>query len=202
MASKVLTHHINVTSLCHFDPAKPLLCSKTEVLSGEGYMLHTKPQGHWPFGSGEEDLWRVFTIYGRCCHLGHVTQTPLTNFRPPTSQRLHMKFGFDWPSGFGEGLWKWWTDNGRTDDGPWLYYKLTNEPKRLGWANNLKRDPSERQHPKFEKADSVWLCLFIRCKIPHAAQPRVVRNPSPKLKSWILHSQRARKCKNNNTMLM
>ena len=39
-----------------------------------------------------------------------------------------MKFGFDWPSGFGEeDLLKWWTDNG-----PWLYYKLTNEPKGSG----------------------------------------------------------------------
>ena len=44
-----------------------------------------------------------------------------------------MKFGFDWPSGFGEDLWKWWTDkdNGRMD-GTWLYYKLTNEPKGSG----------------------------------------------------------------------
>ena len=24
------------------------------------------------------------------------------------------------------------TDNGQTDDGPWLYYKLTNEPKGSG----------------------------------------------------------------------
>ena len=40
-----------------------------------------------------------------------------------------MKFGFDWPSGFGE---EDRTDNGRTDDGPWLYYKLTNEPKGSG----------------------------------------------------------------------
>ena len=47
-------------------------------------MLHTKPQGHWPFGSGEEDFWRVFTIYGRGGHLGHVTQTPEQTFVPPT----------------------------------------------------------------------------------------------------------------------
>ena len=80
-------------------------------------MLYTKPQGHWPFGSGEEDFWRVFTIYGHGSHLGHVTQTQQTNFRSPIPLRLHMKFGFDWPSGFGENdLWKWWTD-----DGPWLY---------------------------------------------------------------------------------
>ena len=39
-------------------------------------MLHTKTQGHRPFGSGEEDFLRVFTIYGRGGHLGHVTQTP------------------------------------------------------------------------------------------------------------------------------
>ena len=42
-----------------------------------------------------------------------------------------MKFGFDRPSSFGEDLENGgrWTDNGWTDDGPWLYYKLTNEPK-------------------------------------------------------------------------
>ena len=36
-------------------------------------MLHTKSQGHQPSGSGEEDFLRVFTIYGRGGHLGHVT---------------------------------------------------------------------------------------------------------------------------------
>ena len=35
-------------------------------------MLRTKSHGHWPSGSGE-DFKRVFTIYGRGCHLGHVT---------------------------------------------------------------------------------------------------------------------------------
>ena len=38
-------------------------------------MLHTKSQGHRPSGSGEEDFQRVFTIYGRGGHLGHVTRT-------------------------------------------------------------------------------------------------------------------------------
>ena len=65
-------------------------------------MLHTKPQGHWPFGSG--DFLRVFTIYGRGGHLGRVTQTPRTNFRLPEPWRLHIKFGFDLPSCFGEDL--------------------------------------------------------------------------------------------------
>ena len=48
-------------------------------------------------------------IYGCGGHLGHMTQTLRTNFRSPIPLRLHMKFGFDWPSGFGEeDIWKWW----------------------------------------------------------------------------------------------
>ena len=43
-----------------------------------------------------------FTIYGCGGHLGHVTQMPRTNFRSPYPRRLHIKFGFDWPSGLGE----------------------------------------------------------------------------------------------------
>ena len=65
-------------------------------------MLHTKFRENPPAGPGEEDFLRVFTIYGRGGHLGHVTQMPRTNFRSPFPRRLHIKFGFDWPSGFGE----------------------------------------------------------------------------------------------------
>ena len=46
-------------------------------------------------------FFKVFTIYGRGGHLGHVTWTIYTNFRSPFPRRLHIKFGFDWPSGFG-----------------------------------------------------------------------------------------------------
>ena len=35
-------------------------------------MLHVKFRGNRPAGSGEDFL-RVFTIYGRGGHLGHVT---------------------------------------------------------------------------------------------------------------------------------
>ena len=65
-------------------------------------MLHTKFRKNRPAGSGEEDFLRVFTIYGRGGHLGHVTQMPRTNFRSPYPRRLHIKFGFDRPSGFRE----------------------------------------------------------------------------------------------------
>ena len=57
-------------------------------------MLHTKFRENRPAGSGEEDFWRVFTIY--------VTQMPRTNFRSPYPRRLHIKSGFDRASGFKE----------------------------------------------------------------------------------------------------
>ena len=64
-------------------------------------MLHTKFRDNRPAGSGE-NFRRVFTIYGRGGHLGHVTQMPRTNFRSPYPKRLHIKFGFDRASSFGE----------------------------------------------------------------------------------------------------
>ena len=88
-----------------------------------------------------------FPIYGRGSHLGRVTQIARTNFRSPDPWRLHMKFGFDWPSGFGEDLWKWCTD-GRTDDGAWLYYKLTNEPKGSGELKNKSYRQDKRTNAR------------------------------------------------------
>ena len=63
-------------------------------------MLHTRFRENWP-ASSVEDFSRVYTIYGRGGHLGHVTQMPRTNFRSPYPRRLHIKFGFVRPSGFG-----------------------------------------------------------------------------------------------------
>ena len=59
-------------------------------------MLHTRPQGI-DFG---EDFQRVFTRYQCGGHLGHVTKMQRTNFPSLGIWRRHMKFGFDWPSGF------------------------------------------------------------------------------------------------------
>ena len=66
----------------------------------ESPMLHTKFRENRPTGSGEEDFLRVFTIYGCGGHLGHVTWTIYINFCSPFPRRLHIKFGFDWSSGF------------------------------------------------------------------------------------------------------
>ena len=49
----------------------------------------------------EENILKVFTIYGRGGHLGHVTWTIYTNFGSLFPRRLHLKFGFEWTSGFG-----------------------------------------------------------------------------------------------------
>ena len=97
-------------------------------------MLHTKFQGHRPFGSGEEDFFKVFTIYGHGGYLGHVTWTFWIFFRSPVPRKLDMKFGFNGSSGFrGEDVWKCWHTHIhiRTTEA-YLYYKLINEPKGSG----------------------------------------------------------------------
>ena len=63
-------------------------------------MLHTMFHENQPAGSAEEDFQRVFTIYGRGGHLGHVTLMPRTKFCSPYPRRLHIKLGFDRQSGF------------------------------------------------------------------------------------------------------
>ena len=65
-------------------------------------MLHIKFRENRPAGSGEEDILKDLTIYGRGGHLGHVTQMPRTKYRSPYPRRLHIKFCFHRHSGFGE----------------------------------------------------------------------------------------------------
>ena len=48
----------------------------------------------------EKKIFKGFYIYGRGGHFGHVTWAIYTNFGSPYPRRLHIKFGFDWPSGF------------------------------------------------------------------------------------------------------
>ena len=81
----------------------------------------------------------VFTIYGHGGHLGHVTRTIWTNFRSPILRSLHMKFEFNWLSGFrGEDVWKCW----RTDAGHWSHWYTNRSPRslRLRWANKEGHD--------------------------------------------------------------
>ena len=62
-------------------------------------MLHTKFRGNWPAGSGE-DFSRVFTIYGRGGHLGHVTSIMSIYFHCLVPESFHAKFGSDRHSSF------------------------------------------------------------------------------------------------------
>ena len=119
-------------------------------------MLHTNFFGNQSAGSG--DFWRVFTIYGRGGHLGHVTQMPRTYIRSPYPRRLHIKFGFDWPSGFSEGDVKaLWTTDGHGQR-PWVYYKLTYEPSAqvsLKYAKPVKTHINYCKDSKLSDR-SVW----------------------------------------------
>ena len=58
-------------------------------------MLHTKFSGNRPADSGDEDILRVFSIYGRGGHLGHVTSIMSSNFHFLVPERFHKKFGSD-----------------------------------------------------------------------------------------------------------
>ena len=87
----------------------------------ESSMLHTKFHGNWSTGSREDDFWRVFTTYEHGSHLGHVTSIISINFLFLVPESLHIKFGFDWPSGFWEKqvlsfVCKWpWGPRSRND---------------------------------------------------------------------------------------
>ena len=63
-------------------------------------MLHTKFRGNQPAGSTEEDYQRIFTIYGRVGHLGHVTSIMSSDFHFLVPESFHTKFGSDRHSSF------------------------------------------------------------------------------------------------------
>ena len=63
-------------------------------------MLHTKFRGNRPAGSGEKGFRRVFTIYGRGGHLGHVTSIISSDFHFLVPESFHTKFNSDLYSSF------------------------------------------------------------------------------------------------------
>ena len=65
-------------------------------------MLNATFQNHRPSGSGEEDFLKIFAIYSHDGHLSHVTLIIYITFHSPFLTMLHIKFGFDWSSGFKE----------------------------------------------------------------------------------------------------
>ena len=81
---------------------QPMVIIWTNYDGQESPMRHTKFLGNQSTGSGEKDFWRVFTIYGHGGHLGNVTTIVSINFHFLVPESLHIKFGFDWLSGFWE----------------------------------------------------------------------------------------------------
>ena len=84
-------------------------------------MLHTKFRCKWSSGSG--DFRRVFTIYGCGGHAANKL------WFSPYPRRFHIKFGFEWASGFEEeDVWNcgirrrtdagWTPENGYTMSSP------------------------------------------------------------------------------------
>ena len=63
-------------------------------------MLHTKFHGNRPAGFGEEDFFKISTIYGHGGHLVHVTSITLTNFYFLVPESFHTKFSSEWHSNF------------------------------------------------------------------------------------------------------
>ena len=98
-----------------------IICSN--LVGPTSPVLYTKSQGHWPFGSRVEDIERDFTLYGHGRHLGDVTINIWFKFTALNLRSLHMKFEFNWPSGFRENcvLIYWWASN----------------MSELGWKVNL-----------------------------------------------------------------
>ena len=65
-----------------------------------GWRLHIKFRGNRPTGGGEEDFYRVFTIYGHGGHLGNVTSIMSSDFYFLVPESFHKKFGSDRHSNF------------------------------------------------------------------------------------------------------
>ena len=65
-------------------------------------MLHTKFRENQPAGSGEEDFFKGFYHIWAWRPSWSCDPDAVNKYRSPYPRRLHIKFGFDWQSGFGE----------------------------------------------------------------------------------------------------
>ena len=63
-------------------------------------MLQTKFHGNRFASSREEDFRRVFNIYGRGGHFGHVTSIMSSNFHFLVPENFHAKFGSEQHNSF------------------------------------------------------------------------------------------------------
>ena len=97
-------------------------------------MLHTKFHGNRSTGSGEENF-EGYHIWAWRPSWSCDPDAAYKKFRFPLSKEDIHKFGFDWPSGFGEeDVWKCErTEDGRPDH---VYTISSPLSLRLRWAKN------------------------------------------------------------------
>ena len=73
-----------------------------------------------------------------------MTRTIWTNFRSRVLRSLHIKFEFNWPSGFREDVWKCW----QTTDGRRSHWYTISSPMslRLRWAKKSADNKSIKNY--------------------------------------------------------
>ena len=105
-------------------------------------MLHTKPQGHWPIGSGEESFEGFLPYMGVAAILVMWPRPLEQTFVPPSHWGSIWNLALIGPAVLEKKIFEngGRMDNGRTMD--YCYYKLTNEPKGSG---ELKLQLSKRK---------------------------------------------------------
>ena len=115
---------------CKIGQGQPRIIIWTNYDGPQSPMLHTEPQGHWPFGSlkGFYHIW---------------AWQPSWSCDPDPTNKLLFPHPTEAP--FEILLWQakqFWRRRSlkMVDDRPWLYYKLTNEPKAcLGNGQLVRR---------------------------------------------------------------
>ena len=120
-------------------------------------MLHTNFQGHWPFGSGEEDFLRFLPYIVMAATLvmwpGPFEQT----FVPPSHGGSIWNLTLIGQVVSEEKMFKECGRRRRTDNGACLYYKITYEqPKGSG----------ELKTPKYQKATKISESTYKYQKTP------------------------------------
>ena len=90
---------------CKIGHGQPTVIIWTNYDGVQPPMLHTKPPGHWHFGSREEGFWNFYHISAWWPSYS-CDPDPTNKLLFPHPTEALMKFGFDRRGCFGEDLWK------------------------------------------------------------------------------------------------
>ena len=120
-------------------------------------MLHTKPQGHWPFGSGEE-IFEGFLLYMGVAAIFVIWPRPSKQiFVSPTHGGSIWNLASIGPIVLEKKIFEnggWTTDNGRTTEHAYSTQKMMSSDHVLPPCSNVHALP-------FIRARDVALCLKL-----------------------------------------